>query len=385
MQSLVVDDKMSVAEIAVKIDRMNKIESIKLKYQSKVKQRKDGRFYVYINRKQYCAHSEDELYLRLYEEFYKEWTMETLFPEYLKWRNDTSPVKGETLRRTKILWEKYFAGKEIVKKTFTCLVPKDFIHLYTDWTKRRELTSKAFYNNKSIINEIYRYAINELEIVDTNVAKYIDSRQFPMKQVNNDGDVFLLDERRRILEYLKDDNSGEASAIRFAFYIPIRIGELLALTWDNIDGNRLRIKKQRTQTCQMRDDLTFSTRKYETVEQTKGFCEKGMRYVFLSNNALEILKAQDKKNEYIFVNKKNNPLTEYSFNKKLKSVCQALGIKPYTSHKIRFCVASMYYEKGIPITQIQQFLGHSTVQMTMHYLRDVMIDKTTEKIITNLE
>lgn len=384
------DDKILAAEIAVETDRMKKdktIEFIKLNYQGKIKQRKDGRYYVYIDRKQYVALSEDELYEKLYEVLFKpkEWTMESIFPEFMRWKKDNSPVKGNTLKRNKYLWDKYFEDKDIVKIPFVKLTVKDYIRLFTDWTKKRELTAKAFNNNKSIINGFYNYAINELDIVNKNITKEIDVRQFPMKQVNNDGDVFSLEDRRRILDYLEDDDSGYASAIKFAFHVPIRIGELIALTWENVEGNRLRIKKQRTQKCEMNDDLTFTTRKYETVDQTKGFCEKGIRYVILSKKALKILSKINKDQGYIFTNKNGQPLTMETFNRKLESVCIKLGIKVHTSHKIRFCVASYYYHNGIPITQIQSFLGHSSVSTTMHYLRDVITDETTEKKISDLD
>ena len=389
MQSIFIDDTMSVAEIAAEIDKMNKIKSIKLKYQDKIKYREDGRCYVYIKRKQIVAPSEPELYGKLYDMFYGQlhMTMEMLFPEFLRWHNNNSPVKGETLKNYKQTWERLFKDKEIVKIPLPDLKIKDFIHLYTDWTKKREMTSKAFNNSKSIINGIYKYAINELEIVDTNIAKNISSNQFPFKQVNNDEKVFTLDDRDAILDYLSDKDDIYSLAIRFYFYLPLRIGELLALKWESLDGNKLRINSQRTMSCEMNDDLTFTPKRYKTVNQTKGFHEKGIRYVLLCDKALNILKEIKEKyhgDSYIFVNNKGQNITVNTFNRKLKKTCKELGIVEYSSHKIRFCVASLYYQMGMPINKIQNFLGHSTVQMTMRYLRDVMTDDVTENIIAQL-
>ena len=87
---------------------MKKISSIKEKYDSKVKQRKDGRYYIYVNRKQIISPTKDELYEKLYNFFYgkETWTLEDLFPKYLKWINENTPVKGRTLQIDTQIWEK---------------------------------------------------------------------------------------------------------------------------------------------------------------------------------------------------------------------------------------------------------------------------------------
>lgn len=384
MNSFIYDDKMSPSEAVKQIEKMRHLKKIKEDY--RIKKHKDGRFYVYIKRKQLIASTEEELYEKIYDKLYgiETWSMEKIFPEFLKWKNEHSAVKGITLRRYKEVWNQFFKDREITRLPLKELKSKDFVVLYTDWTKKRELTSKQFTNAKSIINGIYKYAIAVLEIVSINEAQNIDMQQFPLKQVNNDGEVFSLEDREKILEYLEDDDYIYSLAIKFAFYIPIRIGELLALKWSDIDGQRLRIKKQRVVLCEMKNDLSFTPKKYTTANQTKGFSEKGVRYIYLGRKALEILNQIPKINEYIFTNEKGQQLYPASFNRNLKKVCNKLCITPRSSHKIRFCVASMFYSKGVPITEIQRMLGHTTLQMTMHYLRDVMSDKVTENILDSL-
>lgn len=40
-----------------------------------------------------------------------------------------------------------------------------------------------------------------------------------------------------------------------------------------------------------------------------------------------------------------------------------------TSHDLRFSTATIMYRDGIPLTALQYMLGHTTLQMTMHYLK----------------
>ena len=64
-------------------------------------------------------------------------------------------------------------------------------------------------------------------------------------------------------------------------------------------------------------------------------------------------------------------LNKDAFNRWLKKYCLMAGVTPHYSHKIRFTVTSMLYKNGVPLTTLQQLLGHTTSAMTLHYLRPV--------------
>lgn len=58
-----------------------------------------------------------------------------------------------------------------------------------------------------------------------------------------------------------------------------------------------------------------------------------------------------------------------TFNDKLKEVCEALGIRYRSSHKIRFYAASNMYEHNIPEWFIQTRMGHKNIEMARKYNR----------------
>ena len=72
-----------------------------------------------------------------------------------------------------------------------------------------------------------------------------------------------------------------------------------------------------------------------------------------------------------------------TFNEHLRRHCNAAGIPYHSSHKIRFCTASMLYKNGMPLQEIQRLLGHTTLSMTMHYLRLVDPNDSTKDIMCN--
>ena len=67
-----------------------------------------------------------------------------------------------------------------------------------------------------------------------------------------------------------------------------------------------------------------------------------------------------------------------TFNEHLKKACNELNIKYRSSHQIRFTVATMLYDNGVPITQLSGLLGHADTATTWHYIRKQ--DPTAETI-----
>ena len=61
------------------------------------------------------------------------------------------------------------------------------------------------------------------------------------------------------------------------------------------------------------------------------------------------------------------PLYGDTFNRHLKSVCMTLGIVYRSSHQIRFIVATLLYEAGVPLNEISRMLGHSDISSTQVY------------------
>lgn len=83
--------------------------------------------------------------------------------------------------------------------------------------------------------------------------------------------------------------------------------------------------------------------------------------------------------------KDNKQLTAYSFNRWLKKYCEECNVSVHTSHKIRFCVASLLYlpkdagGAGLSLPELQKLLGHTTSAMSLHYLRQVTPSENTLK------
>lgn len=219
----------------------------------------------------------------------------------------------------------------------------------------------------------------------TSFCPGINSKQFSFKPVNNDDDVFTVEERKKLLSHLADNDDMYSLAVQLDFQLVLRIGELLSLRWSDIFYGNIHIQSQLLTERKMNDDLTFSPREHVNVDHVKGNTDKGYRFQPLTDEAIKILekiKEQNPDGEFILM-KDGRQLNANSFNRWLKRYCEDCDIPVRSSHKIRFCVASILYDAGVPLTVLQQLLGHTTTAMTLHYLSRVTPTKDTANLINS--
>ena len=144
LPSLLSDDTPTLSEISEKVLYMKKKQEIERKYKEKIKTRKDGR-----------ATS----------------SLADLYPEWMIWRRDCSPVCDKTLKENSHNWNGYLKDNPISTMPLVDLTPKDFIRVFRQWTKD------------------------------------ISSRNFTFKAVNHSDDVFTLDEREKLLAPLAGNDA----------------------------------------------------------------------------------------------------------------------------------------------------------------------------------
>ena len=347
--------------------KKKKVDSV---HTGKIYERKDGRFITRVREngeeKQVSGKSEADLYTKLYDFYFGESnsTLETLYPQWLKWREEQASVSPKTIKENSYLWNAYLKDTPISKIPIRLLKPKDFIKFFREVTKGGEITRKRFNDMKSVLNGIIYYAI-ELEIIEHNYLRDINYKQFRYKAENNNILPFTEEERLKIIAHLPN-NDLYSLALKFDFHMILRIGELKGLKWSDIKGDYIYIQR-------------FINDDNEIIEDIKGHQEEGRRFIPLTATAkqlLERIREINPNSEFLFVHD-GVPLATVTFNRRLKKCCKELGIEYRSSHKVRFSTASIMYKNGVGTPELQKMLGHTTLAMTTHYLRSVTPEEET--------
>lgn len=328
----------------------------------------DGRLYLLIHRKPISSTTYEGLIDKLYEFFFgiTTITIEKFFEVWMQWRAEETSVSKKTRKENRYVWNRMLKDTDLVKKVLKNTTVQDYISFFRTLTKDRKYTRKCFNDMKSVLNGMMYLAV-ERGIIKHNCLKDINYKQFTYKAENTEITPYTEPERLAIIYHLQNRTDRYSLAVLLDFYMVLRIGELKGLKWSDISGDTIRI-------CRFINDEN------EVVEDIKGHTGQGIRSMPLTPTAKIILaRIQEfcpSDSDFIFT-ENGQPLTTVTFNRRLKACCDELGIEYRSSHKLRFSTASIMYKNGVEDTELQKLLGHTSLTMTRHYLRNVTSDEET--------
>lgn len=133
----------------------------------------------------------------------------------------------------------------------------------------------------------------------------------------------------------------------------LRVGELLALKWQDVDLVAGQLVVRRT-----------------LWRDQEGPPKGGRnRTVPLSDEALAVLKAhRHLRGPYVFCDEAGNRLTHSIVKDVVPKTCAKAGLaKRITSHGLRHTFASHLVMRGVSLKAVQELLGHESIEMTLRY------------------
>lgn len=206
--------------------------------------------------------------------------------------------------------------------------------------------------------------------------------------VNDENEIKQLALER----YNKNNRSITPLAIVFNFYLGLRVGELVALKWSDIDNNYLHVNHMEIAKYIIKDNGDVIKNGCEVVEYVKS--DAGVRDLYLTKEAREILKLVKRRSmefgyfdeDYIFVSSQSSSrLTTGSINKYLYGLCDEINISRKSSHKIRKTYISSLFDGGLNINKIREIAGHEDEKTSLNnYCFDRRTDTDTEMILESL-
>jgi integrase len=154
----------------------------------------------------------------------------------------------------------------------------------------------------------------------------------------------------------------------------LRIGELLALRWQDVDSA--------TGVLQVRQTV------YEGhFDEPKS--KRSRREIPMSGKCREILEslkpAEAEPNALVFATRNGTPLSRRNLlSRELKPACEQVGLKGANWHWLRHAHATLLDAVGTPLGTVQALLGHSSSEITREvYLHSIPAD--ARKAVENVE
>lgn len=387
---------LDISEVVSKYAMMKR-EEVLAQHPYAIAQYKDGRWKTYIcdpsnpnGRKQIARKSKEELEEEIFKHYRGLETKEKkesdnpmlqeFFETWMIWKRDVYKAENKTLTEYRNDWKKFALSNEISKVRIRDVDPVRMRNYFLDITQKHAISKQRLTNIKGVFNNMFRYAV-EKEIISSNPLNDIHTSDFVSrcKPAESNKDNYTVKERRLIIDYLKDSDNIYDLAIALDFHLSVRIGELLAIHKDDIWNQAIYIHRSVRRSQNLNDDLSTGPILYSIENRTKGNLETGLRDIPLSEEGMEIVNRileVNPEGELLFA-KNGTMLLADSFNERLRKVCKDLGIKYRSSHQIRFTVATILHESGVPVNQISVLLGHSEIRTTFRYLRQRKPDSTS--------
>lgn len=285
---------------------------------------------------------------------YKEWL--TLWLEnYVK-----PAAKPKTYTRYNEIVHRHLIdelGETEVKKITPLILQKYVTELLSSGNKKTAegLSASTVNIMITVIQNSLLTAYN-LSYIEREVAGKIKRPKAKEKRVNS----FTIAEQKLIEEEILRRKKTKMYGILLCLYMGLRIGELLALEWTDIDF----IKKELsiTKTCFDGKDKNGVFRRITNSPKT----DTSIRIIPVPKNLIPILKEMKMKarNQYV-ISDSDKILMVRSYQRSFERLLKRLGIKHKGFHSLRHTFATRALEIGVDVKTLAEILGHKNANITL--------------------
>jgi integrase len=221
-----------------------------------------------------------------------------------------------------------------------------------------KLATKTVRDILCILKAILYYA-NEEHNYNIKVSKITSP-----KLVQGNVTILSNKEKGRLENYCIRENTLKSIGIVICLNTGIRIGELCALQWKNIDLDK-KILYVKNTLQRIYDNEQKQTKIIIDVPKTA----KSIRQIPISNKLYEILKTIEKKykdNNFFLTGNSEKFVEPRNYQKYFKTILRKCRIKSYKFHTLRHTFASNCIEVGMDVKSLSEMLGHSSVEITLN-------------------
>lgn len=260
----------------------------------------------------------------------------------------------------------------------------------------KDYSTKTIRDVYNILNAMFKYAVHN-RIITFNPCAGVDIPKTKTKPIR----VLTVEEQKEVLHHAKA--RIHENLIRLALGTGMRGGEMLGLTWEDIDFQKREISIKKT-LVYIRD---LETKKYVFKYQTPK-TKNGTRTIPMQESVFKALKRQriqlkemqlgakewtpmEGFENLVFVGRNGKPITEHSFQVTLDWIENAINkerkkkaeknktkfqpILHFYPHALRHTFATRCFEAGIDAKVVQGFLGHYSISITLDLYTHVTNDK----------
>lgn len=368
-----------------------------------ISQRKDGRYQgrIYSKGKELVLYDKDLASLKKKMDIKKgeyasdkvkgtkRYTLAEWYDEFLvSYKKAT--IKETTYANYVNYFKWYYKKYPIANIKLDKLEEKDVLEHYEYLLNKKKLS----YETVKLVNRFVYGALKkavEKKIIAENPI--IDIMKKVKKTGGKEKTIYTEEEKKIFLEFIRQDKAFCVYDAMFTlmFGSGMRVGEVLALTWADIDFNKNIIYVNKTLsyrklTGEKKHRFHITTPKTNASKRMVPLMQvvkEALLELKTSHETVELDKVHftvDGVSDFVFVTSKGTTYISDSINRVLKDIVEkynkievkkakkegreAHTLKPITAHCFRHTFATECIEKNMELTSVSRILGHQSIKTT---------------------
>ena len=281
----------------------------------------------------------------------------------------------------------FFTNKRISQ------IGSEIIILYFNHLLDKGISKNCFYKCKFLISQFFRYMEQQNNLIKYPFILYNIKYKGIINSINN-YKAIPKDIRKEFLKLL-EKNKLIKIVCYLGMFAGLRIGEILALKWENVVLDDKVIKVRNSLSTKLNFDNSGQiTKTISVLGSTKTECS--LRDIPIPNilyktllewhNETILLSKLKNKSKPIYVLGKQIPRAYTSVNKSFRRFLKRTGFDKNNIHfhSMRHTYATMLLEKNVNPKIVQFLLGHRSVKTTLEIYNNVeYVNKTLLTIIND--
>lgn len=241
--------------------------------------------------------------------------------------------------------------------------------------KKKGMKTSSINKIKMLLNSYFKFCKRNKMIDDNPITEDVYAVGEKSKERR------FLTKKEQIDFLISEKGKPYYNACAFILQTGLRVGEINALSWNDIDFENRIAEVSKSAKYHSKDGWEISEPKTENA----------IRKIPLTEEAINILIDQrEKKKKHkisnikyanlIFSNKNGNPIYCDNYDKYLKKYAERANIPQFSIHSLRHTFATRCAGAKMPPKVLQKIMGHSTIQMTMNFYVHADEEMKTEEM-----
>ena len=203
------------------------------------------------------------------------------------------------------------------------------------------------------------------------ISEYVGDKIKRPRASEKKVECFSMSEQKKIEQYILNEDGSRLFGVLLCLYTGLRIGELLALEWSDIDMSKgeLRVNK----TCHYGKDKNGVFGRITDSPKT----QSSIRIIPIPKQLMPHLREVKKKSRSTHVvSNGENPISIRSYQRSFSALLKKLNIPHRGFHSLRHTFATRALECGMDVKTRSEILGHKNPTVTLNrYAHSLMEHK----------